>query len=84
MASEKCLEILESLVCYTVKDVKNPDEVAPVVKTSVCSKQDGYEDFLAGLITDACSELNNSSRKYFKAGAGVLTLWHTRTRGHFY
>ena len=64
MASEKCLEILESLVCYTVKDVKSPDEVAPVVKTSVCSKQDGYEDFLAGLITDACSEFNTLSRKY--------------------
>ena len=56
MAGEKCLEILESLVCHTVKDVKNREAVTPVVKTAVGSKQDGYEDFLAELISDACCE----------------------------
>jgi len=81
MASEKCLEILESLVCYTVKDVKCPDEVAPVVKTSVCSKQDGYEDFLSGLITDACMKVMPVQRTFSVdavrtckiLGAGVLS-----------
>lgn len=57
MASEKCLEILESLVCHTVKDVKDKEAVIPIVKTTVASKQDGYEDFLSELITEACSML---------------------------
>ena len=56
MAAEKCLEILETLCCHTVKDVKSAESVVPIIRTSVASKQDGYEDFLADLISDACSK----------------------------
>ena len=56
MAGEKCLEILETLCCHTVKDVKDAESVIPIIRTSVASKQDGYEDFLAELISDACGK----------------------------
>ena len=55
MASDKCLEILETLECMNVKDVRCRETILPIVRTAVASKQDGYEDFLAQLITDACS-----------------------------
>ncbi|CAG9768813.1 unnamed protein product [Ceutorhynchus assimilis] len=51
---EKCLEILPSLVCYTVKDSKNIDEVKQTIKTAIESKQYGNEEFLADLVTKAC------------------------------
>ena len=57
LAGQKCLEVLESLCCHTVKDVKFKDAIVPIIKSSVASKQDGYEDFLADLIADACCKL---------------------------
>ena len=56
MAGEKCLEILETLCCHTVPDVKNREGIIPIIRTSVASKQDGYEDFLAEIIADACGK----------------------------
>lgn len=53
-ALEKCLEILPSLVCYTVKDNRSIEEVKGAIKTSIQSKQYGNEDFLADLVTKAC------------------------------
>ena len=57
MALEKALEILPTLVCDEVKDYRNEEEVLKVIRTSVMSKQLGNEDFLAKLITRACSKL---------------------------
>lgn len=57
MASDKCLEILETLECMNVKDVRSRETILPIVRTAVASKQDGYEDFLAQLITDACIKI---------------------------
>lgn len=51
---EKCVEILPTLVCYDVKDVRNIAEVVKAIKTSVMSKQYGNEDFLCDLIARAC------------------------------
>lgn len=64
VASEKALEILESLVCHTVKDVKNGEEVRPIVRSSVASKQDGYEDFLSEIITEACMTIMPTRRTF--------------------
>ena len=38
-----------------VKDKKDMATVARVIRTAVMSKQYGLEDFLAGLVADACS-----------------------------
>lgn len=53
-ALEKCLEILPSLVCQEVKDVRNIAEVSKGIRTAIQSKQYGKEDFLADLVTKAC------------------------------
>ncbi|KAF5307315.1 hypothetical protein FQR65_LT07031 [Abscondita terminalis] len=53
-ALKKSLDILNSLVCYTVKDFRNEEEVIKCIRTSIQSKQYGNEDFLAKLVTKAC------------------------------
>ncbi|XP_015792467.1 T-complex protein 1 subunit theta [Tetranychus urticae] len=47
-------EILPNLVVDTVKDFHNLEEVKRGIRTSIASKQFGYEDFLADLIGRAC------------------------------
>ena len=42
------------LVCGKVKDLHSKEEVLPIIRASIMSKQYGNEDFLANLITDAC------------------------------
>ena len=53
-ASKKALEELEKLSVYEVKDPKNRDELIRAVKTSIGSKQFGFEDLLAPIVADAC------------------------------
>ena len=43
------------LVVDQVKDKRDKVAVARVIRTAVMSKQYGLEDFLSGLVTDACS-----------------------------
>ena len=43
------------LVVDQVKDKKNKESVIRVIQTAIMSKQYGLEDFLARLVTDACS-----------------------------
>ncbi|KAJ8912252.1 hypothetical protein NQ315_003355 [Exocentrus adspersus] len=52
-ALDKCLEILPSLVCCEIKDVRNVKEVVKGIKTSIQSKQYGNEDFISELVTKA-------------------------------
>ena len=52
------------MVCHTVKDVKNGEEVRPIVRSSVASKQDGYEDFLSEIITEACMTIMPTRRTF--------------------
>ncbi|XP_041462734.1 T-complex protein 1 subunit theta-like [Lytechinus variegatus] len=54
VALKKTLEILPDLVCGTIKDLRNVQEVTQAIRTSVMSKQYGNEDFLAKMIAQAC------------------------------
>lgn len=57
LAADKALEILPSLTCFEVKDIRNKSEVSKGIRTAVMSKQYGSEDMLSSLIADACSKL---------------------------
>lgn len=54
LAAEKALEILPTLKCYEVKDIRSKNEVSKGIKTAVMSKQYGNEVILSSLIADAC------------------------------
>ncbi|POI35434.1 hypothetical protein CIB84_000815 [Bambusicola thoracicus] len=53
-ACKKALEILPDLVCCSAKNLRDVDEVASLLHTSVMSKQYGNESFLSKLIAQAC------------------------------
>ena len=53
-ASTKALELLEELTAYRITDIKDQSEIKKAIKTAIASKQYGLEDFLAGLISEAC------------------------------
>jgi T-complex protein 1 subunit theta len=55
MAAEKVLEeFLPAAVVSEVKDIRNVEEVLPVLKTAIATKQYGNEEFLARLVAQAC------------------------------
>lgn len=54
MACKKALEILPDLVCHTLKDPRDVNEVIKAIKPTIASKQYGNEDFLSELIAKAC------------------------------
>jgi T-complex protein 1 subunit theta len=56
-ACDKALEILPSLVCHTVEDFRDKEMVRSALHTCIASKQYGLEDYLAGIITDACVDV---------------------------
>lgn len=56
IACRKAHEILPSLVCCSAKNLRDVDEVASLLHTSIMSKQYGNEAFLAKLIAQACGE----------------------------
>lgn len=51
---DKVLDLLPSLVCYEIEDVRNIEKVKEGLKASIMSKQFGSEDFLSDLIAKAC------------------------------
>ncbi|XP_060626445.1 T-complex protein 1 subunit theta isoform X2 [Anolis sagrei] len=53
-ASKKALEILPDLVCCSAKNLRDVEEVASLLQTSIMSKQCGSEAFLTKLIAEAC------------------------------
>jgi len=53
-AYEKSLTLLPGLVSYTVEDVLDPIQLKRAIKAVIATKQYGYEDFLSGLVVDAC------------------------------
>ncbi|XP_028582823.2 T-complex protein 1 subunit theta isoform X1 [Podarcis muralis] len=53
-ALKKALEILPDLVCCSAKNLRDVEEVASLLQTSVMSKQCGSEIFLTKLIAQAC------------------------------
>lgn len=82
IAYKKALEILEDLACFTLNDVRDKKAVAEALKTTVASKQFGYEDFLSKLIADACVDILPKNAASFNVdnvrvvkilGSGVLS-----------
>ncbi|CAB3373992.1 Hypothetical predicted protein [Cloeon dipterum] len=65
MALEKALEILPTLVCKEVKDLRDHAQVAEAMKAAIASKQFGHEDFLTDLITKACVSILPDSTTTF-------------------
>lgn len=53
-ACRRALEILPDIVCCSAKNLRDVQEVASLIKTSVMSKQYGNEAFLSKLIAEAC------------------------------
>eukprot|EP00953_Heterococcus_sp_UTEX-ZZ885_P016326 9181-Heterococcus_DN1.PRE.2 len=53
-AFEKCMEELPSLVCHTVEDVRDKAQLVYAIKTTLASKQYGFEDTLAPYVAEAC------------------------------
>ena len=53
------------LVNDQVDDLRTKADVTKAIRSSIMSKQYGNEDFLAGLITDACSKLITLSHAWF-------------------
>jgi T-complex protein 1 subunit theta len=54
LALNKTVEILPTLVCDEIKDVRNENDAFKAVRTAVMSKQLGNEDVIAKLIAKAC------------------------------
>lgn len=62
VALEKTLELLPTLTCHEIKDIKNSDEqqvIMQAVKSSIMSKQYGTEQFITDLVLNACSKYLN-------------------------
>lgn len=57
MALSKCMEVLPDLTCHTVEDFRNKEQVKRALKSVMMSKQNGQEDFLTELVTDACVDI---------------------------
>jgi T-complex protein 1 subunit theta len=63
-AQKKCLEILETLTCYTIDKFDSKEEIVKCIKSSIAAKHYGNEHLLGGLIADSClyAMPNNSNR----------------------
>lgn len=64
-ASKKCLELVESLVAYTVDDIRSNEQITKCIKSVVASKHYGNEDILSPLISGACIYAMTSDPKQF-------------------
>ena len=53
-ACKKSMELLDNIDSYTSENLRDLDELTRLIKGTVASKQHGLEDFLAGLISQAC------------------------------
>lgn len=53
-ASKKTMETLETLTAYKSDNIRDQTELTKLIKTTVASKQFGIEDFLSGLVAEAC------------------------------
>lgn len=52
-ASKKTMELMDSIETHTATNLRDPVELAKMIKTTVASKQFGLEDYLSGLIAEA-------------------------------
>ncbi|OQV25256.1 T-complex protein 1 subunit theta [Hypsibius exemplaris] len=81
LALGKALEFLDEVVCGTVTNVHDREQVQRAIKASITSKQNGTDEFLSKLITDACIALLPEKGKTFSVdnvrvikimGSGIL------------
>lgn len=55
LAASKIIdEFLLDTVVSEIKDIRNVEEIVPVLKTAIASKQYGNEEFLARIVAQAC------------------------------
>ena len=52
--AKKTMEILDTLTAYKSENIREQGELVKLIRTTVASKQFGLEDFLSGLIGEAC------------------------------
>jgi len=52
-ASKKCMELMDNLESQSSENLRDKDELARMIKSTVASKQFGLEDFLSDLIAQA-------------------------------
>ncbi|TVY92069.1 putative T-complex protein 1 subunit theta, partial [Lachnellula willkommii] len=53
MAQKFALEELENLVVDKVEDIRSKSELSKAIRTVIASKQNGHEDFLADMVSEA-------------------------------
>lgn len=53
-AYDKALETLPTLVCKTLDNIRDRDQMIEGIKSVISTKQYGYEDMLSGLVADGC------------------------------
>lgn len=47
------MELIESLSCYSIENIKDREDLQKSIRTAIASKLHGLEDFLSGLIAEA-------------------------------
>ncbi|XP_050438492.1 T-complex protein 1 subunit theta-like [Adelges cooleyi] len=60
VALDKAIEILPTLTCHEVKDIKSSSgeqALGQAIKSSIMSKQYGQEQFITDLVIEACSSI---------------------------
>lgn len=62
-AYDKTLEILPNLVCRTLDNIRDKEQMVAGIKSVISTKQYGYEDLLSGLVADACLTTMSMSAK---------------------
>jgi len=64
-ASKKAIELLEGLVVSEVKDIFNKENLKQALLAPIASKQFGYEELLASLVSEACLNVMPKNPKNF-------------------
>ncbi|XP_073524433.1 T-complex protein 1 subunit theta isoform X1 [Phyllobates terribilis] len=73
-ACKKALVILPDLVCCSAKNLRDLDEAAALLQTSIMSKQYGNEAFLSKLIAQACVSILPESGHFNVDGIRVCKI----------
>lgn len=56
-ALKETIRFLETMETKKITDVRNREEVMPVISTAICSKLPNYYEFFANLVVDACHRI---------------------------
>ena len=78
-AMERASTVLESLVCFTLRDARDRPALVRALEPVLAAKHHGYESLLAGLVADACLSVMPSAPK--PAGVSVDNVRVTKLIG---